>query len=248
MPVLPPMRLESVPTTQDVIHELAEGGAPTGTAVVARSQTGGRGSRGRQWSAPVGGLWLSVLCRPEGEAAIAVLSLRVGLAVAAVLEQGRHGIQVRLKWPNDLLLADRKLGGVLCEARWQGGAPAWVAVGVGINVANRLPLELGTAAIALGEVVPEIVPGAIEAGVLAAVRAAGSAGGGLTRVELSEYSARDWLLGRALRMPLAGTAAGLAPDGSLLVRGPDGRIDPVRSGSVELADSAARPGSVAPPT
>ena len=240
MPSLPPMRLECVPTTQDVIHELAEDGAPTGTAVVARSQSGGRGSRGRQWSAPVGGLWLSVLCRPEGEAAIAVLSLRVGLAVAAVLEQDRPGVRVQLKWPNDLLLSDRKLGGVLCEARWQGGAPAWVAVGVGINVANQLPAELGPAAIALGEVVPDILPGALEAAVLAAVRAAGSAGGGLTRMELSEYSARDWLLGRGLRMPLAGTASGLAPDGSLLVRLADGRTEPVRSGTVELADGAPR--------
>ncbi|MDX2122582.1 MAG: biotin--[acetyl-CoA-carboxylase] ligase [Gemmatimonadota bacterium] len=248
MPLLPPMRLESVPTTQDVIHELAEGGAPTGTVVVARRQTGGRGSRGRQWSAPVGGLWLSVLCRPPEEAAIAVLSLRVGLAVAAALEQGRPGIQVRLKWPNDLLLADRKLGGVLCEARWQGGVPAWVAVGVGINVVNPLPPELRGAAISLGEVVPDITPGVVEPAVLSAVRAAGSASGGLTRLELSEYSARDWLLGRGMAMPLAGTGAGLAPDGSLLVRLADGRIEPVRSGTVELADSAARHRMDRPPT
>lgn len=238
---LPPMRLESVPTTQDVIHELAEGGAPAGTAVVARTQTGGRGSRGRQWSAPVGGLWLSVLCRPQGEAAVAVLSLRVGLAVTAALERDRPGIQVRLKWPNDLLLAGRKLGGVLCEARWQGGAPAWVAVGVGINVANRLPLELGAAAIALNELVPEVVPGALESAVLAAVRAAGAARGGLTDMELAEYASRDWLLGRELRLPLAGIASGLAPDGSLLVRGADGRIEPARSGTVELMDAAPRP-------
>jgi BirA family biotin operon repressor/biotin-[acetyl-CoA-carboxylase] ligase len=240
MALLPPLRLDSVPTTQDVVHQLAEEGAPTGTAVVARSQTGGRGSRGRQWSAPVGGLWLSVLCRPQGEAMIEVLSLRVGLAVAAALEAGRPAIQLRLKWPNDLLLGGRKVGGVLCEARWQGGAPAWVAVGVGINVANRLPAELGASAIALVEVEPGLLPGALEPAVLAAIRTAGGATGPLTHAELAEYSSRDWLLGRALVAPVAGLASGLAPDGSLLVTLAGGQTEVLRSGTVEVADGAPR--------
>lgn len=240
MALLPPLRLETVPTTQDVVHQLAEDGAPTGSAVVARSQTGGRGSRGRQWSAPVGGLWLSVLCRPRGEATIEVLSLRVGLAVAAALEAGRPAIQVRLKWPNDLLLGGRKVGGVLCEARWQGGAPAWVAVGVGINVANRLPAELGAGAVALVEMEPGLLPGMLEPAVLAAIRTAGAATGPLTHTELSEYSSRDWLLGRALVAPVSGVASGLGADGSLLVTLPDGQTEALRSGTIELADGAPR--------
>ncbi len=240
MALLPPLRLDSVPTTQDVVHQLAEEGAPTGTAVVARSQTGGRGSRGRQWSAPVGGLWLSVLCRPRGEATIEVLSLRVGLAVATALEAGRPAIQVRLKWPNDLLLGDRKVGGVLCEARWQGGAPAWVAVGVGVNVANPIPAELGAGAVALVEVAPDLLPGTLEPEVLVAIRTAGMATGPLAHTELSEYSSRDWLLGRALVAPVRGVASGLAPDGSLLVTLPDGQTEALRSGTIELADGAPR--------
>ncbi len=89
----------------------------------------GRGSRGRSWHSPRGGLWLSVLLRPA--AAADVLSLRVGLAVETALRSLAPDLHLALKWPNDLMLDDRKVGGILCEARWQGDALGWVAVGLG---------------------------------------------------------------------------------------------------------------------
>ena len=75
----------------DVLHELAPDGAPAGTAVVAGEQTGGRGSRGRPWSSPPGGLWLSVLRRPARRPALELLSLRVGLAVSRRCSRPRLG-------------------------------------------------------------------------------------------------------------------------------------------------------------
>jgi len=132
--------LASAASTQDEAHQLAASGAPHGTAVAVPVQTSGRGTRGRVWISAEGGLWLSVVCRPAGGAAIEVLGLRVGLALARFLD----GLvlppaRVSLKWPNDLLLGTGKLGGILAEARWQGDQLAWVVVGVGLNVRNEVP-------------------------------------------------------------------------------------------------------------
>ncbi|MCU0621721.1 MAG: biotin--[acetyl-CoA-carboxylase] ligase, partial [Gemmatimonadales bacterium] len=97
-------RLAEVGSTQDALHRLAESGAPTGTAVVAEVQRAGRGSRGRGWESPPGGLWMSVLWRPGPGDDPRLLSLRAGLAVADVLE-GVGGLPpVQLKWPNDVLV------------------------------------------------------------------------------------------------------------------------------------------------
>ncbi len=227
-------QLEEADSTQDVLHSLAAGGAPTGSAVVARVQHGGRGRRGSAWASPPGGLWLSVLCRPPADAAPDLLSLRVGLAVAGALEAWRPELQVRLKWPNDLMLDSRKLGGILCEARWQGGTVGWVAVGIGLNVSNPIPEDLATRAISLATVVPEGRPEDLQEPVIGAVRAAGERGGALTATELAEWAARDWLLGRRLAAPVAGVAAGLAPDGALRVTTTSGETTLVRAGSIEL--------------
>lgn len=109
------LRLESVPSTQDVARELA-----VGSIVVADHQTAGRGRMDRVWEAPPGSaLLVSFVFEPEP-----LLSLAVGVAAAEACGPG-----VRLKWPNDLLLDDRKLGGILVEVT-HGKA----VCGVGINL------------------------------------------------------------------------------------------------------------------
>jgi BirA family biotin operon repressor/biotin-[acetyl-CoA-carboxylase] ligase len=108
------LRFRAVHSTMDVLHDLAAEGAEAGTVVVADEQTGGRGSRGRGWRSPPGGLWLSALYRPGLAAGTELLSLRVGLAVAQAVEALATGLRVSIKWPNDLLLDGRKLGGILC--------------------------------------------------------------------------------------------------------------------------------------
>ena len=165
----PLLRLEQVGSTMDVLHELAQGGAPAGAAVVAVEQTGGRGSRGRAWASPRGGLWLSVLFRPRAVPGLELLSLRIGLAVAQALEL-LGAPAVGLKWPNDLMLGDRKLGGILCEARWQGNAPGWVTAGLGLNVANETPPLLRAVATSLISVVADVTPDDLLLPVLAALR------------------------------------------------------------------------------
>jgi BirA family biotin operon repressor/biotin-[acetyl-CoA-carboxylase] ligase len=235
------VRLARVGSTMDALHALAQQGAPVGTAVLAEEQSSGRGSRGRTWCSPRGGLWLSVLGR-QNEAGLDLLSLRVGLAVAGVLRRHGAGDALRLKWPNDLMLGDRKLGGILCEARWQGAAPAWVAIGVGLNVTNRPPAELAGVAACLADVQPSLTPAALAEPVIAALRALDSTGGRLGADERAALQGLDWLRGRVLSAPAPGVAEGIGDDGGLRVRTPDGGLTTVRAGTVVLADLPATAG------
>jgi BirA family biotin operon repressor/biotin-[acetyl-CoA-carboxylase] ligase len=222
----------------DALHELAQAGAPAGTAVVAEEQTAARGSRGRTWASPPGGLWVSVLARPAS-AGLELLSLRAGLAVAELLDRLGAGPRLGLKWPNDLMLDDREAGGFLCEARWQGAGLAWVAIGLGLNVTNPPPPALAASATYLARALPALTPAALAEPAVAALRKVDAAAGSLTDDERGRWAARDWLLGRALAAPVAGAAAGLASDGALLVRRADGTTAAVRAGTVVLAGTSA---------
>jgi BirA family transcriptional regulator, biotin operon repressor / biotin---[acetyl-CoA-carboxylase] ligase len=227
---------ERVGSTMDVVHQLAAEGAEAGTAVVAGEQLEGRGSRGRSWHSPPGGLWLSVLLRPASLEGLEVMSLRAGMAVADAVE-ALVPEPLQLKWPNDFMLMGRKAGGVLCEARWQGDTIGWIAVGVGMNVRNRVPDELGNVATRLADARPELTPDTLAPAVLTALRQLQFETGQLSTPELKQFEARDWLRGRVIREPVAGTVRGLSEDGALLVLTAAGTDVSLRSGSVELADS-----------
>ena len=124
---------EEIGSTSDRVKDLARAGAPTWTAVLADRQSGGRGREGRAWVSPPGGLYLSVLLRPE-TARVSLLPLAAGVAVAeAVLELG---VLSELKWPNDVLVGGRKLAGILAEASSGGAGVEWVVLGIGVNVAT----------------------------------------------------------------------------------------------------------------
>lgn len=129
---------ESLPSTNLFLHERFHHGAGHAEACLAESQSAGRGRRGRQWASPWGrSLLLSIGWRFEGGAAVLEgLSLAVGVATAQVLE--RHGLDIALKWPNDVLLAvdgePRKLAGILLELSGDAAGPCEVVVGIGLNV------------------------------------------------------------------------------------------------------------------
>jgi BirA family biotin operon repressor/biotin-[acetyl-CoA-carboxylase] ligase len=232
-------RFERLPSTQDELHRLAAEGAPAGTVVLAVEQEAGRGSRGRRWASPPGGLWLSFLCRPPQAIGVEVLSLRVGLATAEAL--GRVGglPAVALKWPNDLMVSDRKVGGILGEARWQGDSLAWVAVGLGLNVQNALPAAVRTPAGRLADWRPDLEPEHLLPALLERLAPLAETGAGLSAAELEAFARRDWLAGRELTGPVRGRAAGITSDGALRVTLADGRTVAVSTGSVTLAGEAA---------
>jgi BirA family biotin operon repressor/biotin-[acetyl-CoA-carboxylase] ligase len=227
---------DRVSSTMDVLHELAGRGAEAGSAVLAGEQLQGRGSRGRSWHSPLGGLWLSVLFRPPVLQGLEVISLRAGLAVAEAM-QPLVSAPLQLKWPNDLMLNGRKLGGMLCEARWQGESLGWVAVGVGLNVQNRVPDELEATAISLGAlgIPPDLSE--LTDRMVVALRKLELNGSELSSSELRRFADRDFLRDRAIVEPVAGTVRGLSADGTLLVQPGSGPPIPLRTGSVTLAES-----------
>jgi BirA family biotin operon repressor/biotin-[acetyl-CoA-carboxylase] ligase len=124
-------RFESVPSTNDLLRERARAGAPEWSAVLADAQTAGRGRQGRSWLSPPGNLCLSVLLRPTFDA-VGVLPLAAGVAVAEAA--AGWGVAARLKWPNDVVVGERKLAGVLAEAVSSGGRVESVILGIGVNL------------------------------------------------------------------------------------------------------------------
>lgn len=133
-------RFTELNSTNDLAKKLAVGGAPEGTVVIAEIQKSGRGRCGRRWSSPPGGLWLSIILRPDTcSDRLSILPLAVGSAVANTLNRV-YGTGACVKWPNDVLINDRKVAGVLTEF-YDGG----IVVGIGINVnvdLNALPVEV----------------------------------------------------------------------------------------------------------
>jgi BirA family biotin operon repressor/biotin-[acetyl-CoA-carboxylase] ligase len=120
-------------STNDWGKELARLGVEEGTVVVAETQTSGHGRLGRQWVSPKGGLWFSVVLRPELSPSEAVgLVFMAGLSVAEVLHR-KYGLKVETKWPNDVLVNGKKICGVLVEMSTIGTKVSFVIVGVGIN-------------------------------------------------------------------------------------------------------------------
>ena len=221
--------LESTTSTLDVAHRIAARGAPAGTLVIANEQTAGRGRSGKSWqSSPGDGLWLTLIERPADSSGLGVLSLRVGLAAAEALDRFASE-PIRLKWPNDLYVDERKLGGILVEARWREQAVEYVAIGLGVNVQvprnvqSAAGLEPGTDRL---DVLAELVP---------AVLVASRATGPLKTDEMEEFDARDLARGRRCIEPAVGRVAGITPTGELLVALADA-VAQFRSGSLVLED------------
>ncbi len=133
---------ERATSTQDVAREAALAGAPEGLLVLAEEQTAGRGRAGRSWWAPPGTAILSsLLLRPTlPPEHVGYIGMIAGLAMSDALADVAH-ITVALKWPNDLLLEGRKLGGILLESLWEGLRLEAVILGLGLNVRVRFPPE-----------------------------------------------------------------------------------------------------------
>lgn len=143
----------SLGSTNDRLKEMA--GAPEFTCVVAGEQTAGRGRRARTWhSSPGDGLYLSVLLLPRTDSAskLPLIGLSASVAVAETLiERGVEGVDI--KWPNDTLVNERKISGVLAEAVSAGGAgtkSTQLILGIGVNLNHRsFPPELSETATSL---------------------------------------------------------------------------------------------------
>jgi BirA family biotin operon repressor/biotin-[acetyl-CoA-carboxylase] ligase len=126
---------EETASTNDVAEHLAKSGAREGLVVFAESQTRGRGRRGRAWASPRGkGLWFSVLLRPTlPPSAASRITVAASVAVArAIRDVGR--VDTRIKWPNDVIVDDKKVAGILTELRVEADEILMAILGIGIDV------------------------------------------------------------------------------------------------------------------
>ena len=135
---------EQLSSTMDPAHRLAKEGALEGACVWAERQTGGRGRAGRAWLSPTGGLYLSVILRPVRAAdEVPQLALLAGLAAVHAIRD-LTGLAGAIRWPNDVLIRDRKVAGILAESAVDECGRRYVIIGIGVNVstaATDLPEE-----------------------------------------------------------------------------------------------------------
>ena len=243
----PLIRLEACASTNTELLRLAESGAEAFTTVVARYQSAGRGRAGHRWTAPAGSaLLFSTLLRPRiPVGTLPLASLAVGLALCEAVRE-ETGLPAGLKWPNDLLVRERKCAGILCEGvPPRGDEPPAVVAGIGVNLsipqealpprpifpATSLSLE-GTAPDA--DRLLERILGALRRWIAALERPDGVA------AVVERFGELDALRGRRLRAELpggesvVGTDSGITPEGALRLETDGGPVD-IYAGSLAMA-------------
>jgi len=244
------IRLGVIESTSSTALEIGRQGAATGTVVMAESQTGGRGRLNRNWlSPPQTGLYFSIILRPQLAAGdLPKITLAAGVAVCKAIEN-ELGLTPQIKWPNDILLDDRKAGGILSEtgpiAETAAGQETLVVIGIGLNIkkpAAGFPPHLQDKATALGEHLDKAVVG--EDLILPIADELESEVGLLEKGEfqriLDQWKQRDGIKGKKLTWvtPLGekvvGTSLGPDEGGMLQVEDDKGKIHTVISGDVEL--------------
>ncbi|MEA1871506.1 MAG: biotin--[acetyl-CoA-carboxylase] ligase [Candidatus Bipolaricaulota bacterium] len=186
------IRYEQVSSTQEIARELALSGTGEGSVIVAEVQEHGRGRHGRAWLSPRGGLYASIIMRPDP-----LLPLRVGVAIARALKE--ISISAVLKWPNDVLVRERKIAGILIEAVEQ-----WAIVGIGVNIEQA---PLATATCVRGETSEPVARDILVKLILKNIE------GVLSGEILGDYEALSGTIGQAVRIEVEGA------DGVRVIRG-----------------------------
>ena len=132
---------DSTTSTNLIAHQWAIEGAPHGSIVTAGEQTAGVGRRGREWiSAPDKGIYLSIVLRPQKYFLPQQCTLLLAVAACRALEQSAD-VHAQTKWPNDILLQGKKVGGILCSGEWRHDELAFIIAGIGLNI-NQTKDEL----------------------------------------------------------------------------------------------------------
>lgn len=128
-------RFESLGSTNDLARSLILTGAEDGEVIIAATQSRGRGRRGKEWISCDGGLWFSIILIPYnlGIEKISLFSLAIALGITQAIEEETY-LKPLIKWPNDLYLNNKKLGGILIETNISLNRVNWAIVGIGINV------------------------------------------------------------------------------------------------------------------
>ena len=233
----------SIGSTNDEALEWVSQGAPDLSIVIANEQTAGRGRLDRQWFTPVStALAVSLIMRPSQDE-IPFLSRTVGLAALSLADAfGMLGLAPQIKWPNDILLNDRKVAGILIETAWAGDEVDYLVVGMGVNVARAsVPLadKLSYPAISLEHILGA-APNRVRLlhSILASFISLRTHLRSDSFISIWERSLafhdREVRIEAGNREELIGRVAGLESDGSLKLINENGKTVTVRFGDVRL--------------
>ena len=232
---------ETLPSTNDLAKELGSQNAPEGTLVVAESQTRGRGRLGREWDSPPGvGLYASLLLRPPlPPTEMPQITLTTAVAVVRALRRAT-GVTPGIKWPNDLLVDGKKVGGILTEMETESDRIRYLVVGLGLNVNNReFPPPLNLTATSLARVAGTSFhrPGILRAWLEefeALYDLFLNQGFGVILEEWREYNVTLGQMVTVRQGPreISGLAVEVAGDGALLIRQRTGEVIRVTSGEI----------------
>ncbi len=202
---------DTLPSTNDYCetHEFGED-----TAIIAREQTGGKGTKGRSFSSPRGGVYLSLVryypCKAENS-----FSLMIASCMAVVKTLELYGVSAGVKWPNDVFLNGKKICGILIKNSFEGENVKKSITGIGVNVNNDIPKDLADIAINLKSVVGEVDIDEFYKRLIENLYADYS---------VDEYRSRNIVLGKEITVIKNGesrkaVAEDIAADGSLVLKG-----------------------------
>ena len=202
---------DTLPSTNDYCetHEFGED-----TAIIAREQTGGKGTKGRSFSSPRGGVYLSLVryypCKAENS-----FSLMIASCMAVVKTLELYGVSAGVKWPNDVFLNGKKICGILIKNSFEGENVKKSITGIGVNVNNDIPKDIADIAINLKSVVGEVDIDEFYKRLIENLYADYS---------VDEYRSRNIVLGKEITVIKNGesrkaVAEDIAADGSLVLKG-----------------------------
>ena len=232
-----------LPSTNDLAKDLARQGYPEGSVLVAETQSAGRGRLGRVWESPPGtGIYLSLILRPPlPPTELPKLTLTAAVAVVEAIKEAT-GLEMGIKWPNDILFAGKKLGGILTEMETESDQMSHVILGVGLNINTAVfPDHLQTVATSLRGTGRRYSRLAI---IRAFLRTMDVFYGRFLRQEfpaiLDEWRQATVTLGKPVTVKLgaeeiSGLAVDVAPDGALLVEKSGGGVEKIISGEIHQA-------------
>lgn len=232
--------IEEIDSTNSELKRQAMKGAPSGAVLVARRQTAGRGRMGRQFFSPAdAGLYMSVLFRPVSLTDAGLLTTFTAVAVARVLSS--HGVDVGIKWVNDIVADGKKVCGILAESGIHKGQP-FAIVGIGVNCnETAFPEELSEIAVSLEQLTGRTWDSrALAEELLAALDEVCPQDPKDPQALMNEYRERSVTVGKQVRVhphggePYDGYAVSITDEGGLVIRTPDDGEHTVTSGEVSV--------------
>jgi BirA family biotin operon repressor/biotin-[acetyl-CoA-carboxylase] ligase len=221
-------------STNNLAKELARTGLSEGVVVIASEQTGGRGRLDRTWESPEGGIFLSIVLRPQTDMSnITKLTLLSGLAVVKAIRL-LYNLDVLLKWPNDIFIEGKKLGGILTEVEGETERVNFIVVGIGINANSSVNVDVPTTSLK-NEIRKDVHLTNLIQKILEQMEALYLDYSSDSSKFLEEYKQYSNMLGKEVkvvqpRKTIMGKAVDIDGDGALILRLVDGSYESIVSG------------------